>query len=68
MVLSMYMKALKDGLLDLYLMKHYPVLWSKPINVGSLSQTRWCPYTLVMVVITNTSVFQRPPSINMLNN
>jgi len=33
---------------------------------GSLSQMKWCPYALVMVVTTNTTVFQRPPFTNTL--
>jgi len=41
--------------------------YQSPINVGSLPQMRWCPCTL-MVVTTNTTVFQRPPFTNILNN
>jgi len=59
-----YLKAPKDGLIDPRgsLANEVPSharLQSKPINVSTLSQMRWCPYTLVMVVTTNTTIFQR---------
>jgi len=31
-------------------------------------QSKWCPFTLVMVVTTNTTVFQRPPFTNCLQS
>jgi len=59
MVLFRYLKAPKDGLLDPRgsLANEIPSCTIEQANhVGSLSQMRWCPYILVMVVITNTTV------------
>jgi len=70
-----YLKALKDGLLDPRgsLTNQVPSCAIEQANQCWLPFTKkrftkfWCPYTLVMVVITNTTVLQRPPFTNTLN-